>query len=159
MNTEKINNFIKQNKKVLIILLTGLILILLGNLFSGNSEERKEAKYHSGEKINEKKLCEILENVSGAGEVKIFISYENDGEAEYITDNKTNQNSSYQKEEKHIYSDKEPVVKMFRNPEIRGVIVTATGADNTGVKNRLMRCVRAVTGINYDRISVEAGEK
>lgn len=158
MNKERIVSFLKQNKKVLLILAIGIILILSGNLFSEDSKE-KEKNSPDIEKINEKKLCEILENVSGAGKVKIFISYENQGETEYITDNKTNNSSGYQKEEKHIYSDKEPVVKMFRNPEIRGVLVTATGAVNTGVKNRLMRCIRAVTGINYDRISVEAGEK
>ena len=55
-------------------------------------------------------------------------------------------------ETKHIFSDKRPVVSKYENPKIRGVGVTATGAVNSETKNRLLKCVKALTGVSYDKI-------
>ena len=158
MNT-KVLSYLKSNKKMVLLFLIGLVLIFAGNILNGQSYNSENSKQYEGERLNVKLLKKILSNIEGAGNVEIFVTYDNSGVTEYAYDSKTVRDEGESNEIKHVFSNKEPIITTNINAEIRGVIATATGADNIYVKNKLIRCIKAVTGVGYDRISVETGVK
>ncbi|MBO5453771.1 MAG: hypothetical protein J6A69_07405 [Clostridia bacterium] len=156
----KITNLLKENKKILILICIGITLIFIGNMLSDNNNNiSKDSTKLFGEKIDENKLERILSNIQGAGNVNVFITYENKGVTRYAFDTKTNEYNGGTNESKHVFSNKEPVINSYINPQVRGVIITATGAGDTVIKNNILKAVKAVTGVGYDRISVEIGVK
>jgi stage III sporulation protein AG len=157
MSIQKYIDYLKSNKKILIILVVGLVFILMGEFSLNEKEESND--FYSFEKVNEKELEKFLSNIAGAGNVKVYITYENNGNTVYATDIKENGDPNKNYETKHIFSDKKPVISGYENPEIKGIAITATGAGNSSVKNRLLKCIKAITGVSYDKISVEMGLK
>ncbi len=150
---------LKKNKKLLFLAIVGVILMFAGNLFTEKEISiDNENLFNSSERINETKLEQILSNIEGAGNVKIFITYENKGVYEYAVDSKRTVNTGSD-EEKHVFSNKEPVIKSYTNAQIRGIIATATGADDNIVKNRLIKSIKAATGVGLDKINIETGVK
>ena len=150
-------HLIKNNKKLLILAITGVVLLFTGNAITNKDKlKTNEVSFTENELINEAKLEKILSNIEGAGKVRVFISYENNGVYEYAVDSKTTKDNSID-EKKHVFSNKEPVIKSFINAQIRGIIVTATGAYDNNVKNRLFKSIKAATGVGLDKINIEIG--
>ncbi|MBQ7039145.1 MAG: hypothetical protein IJN39_01100 [Clostridia bacterium] len=148
----KIQDFLLKNKKYLIILALGIILLIVGNLPTGSKEATREIK---AEFIDEKKLTQVLEQIEGAGRVKVFISYKNDGKKQVAqrvsqTDRGTELSPESVKDDFYITS--------VETPEITGVLITATGASDLKVKERILRGAKHALGVPYHRISVECGK-
>ena len=89
MNTRKLSAFAGKYKYVLIILLAGLILLLL----PGGS--RTKAEQTAAQPIDmqmqtiqteEKRLAQLLRQISGAGQVQVLLSYRCSAERELATD-------------------------------------------------------------------------
>ncbi len=142
-------------KKLGVLLALGIILMMLGR---GGGEAGDEAVSTGQQALDEKKLCEILESVEGAGDVKVFISYSDGGYEIPLYDM---QSSSGENEyDLSIKADaNSPYIVRRMSPEIRGVLVTASGAGNTSVKMRLKESVRCATGVPPGRIHIECSER
>ena len=148
-----------KNKKILIItLVIGVALMLLGNS-DGNEKQNITEKEHSRAYLDEKKLEKILESIEGAGKVKVFVTYEGNGENIPAYDYKRETTKDSDRVEIDIKSENgSPYIVKELNPVIKGILVTATGADTYDLKMKLLKSVKAATGIPSNRIYIEKGE-
>ena len=149
--------FIKilKDRKILILLCIAVVMYLLSFTPSKDTEEVNVNNFKT-EGINEHKLEKILSNIDGAGNVMVYITYKNMG---------TNNLALDKKEDETIVktvgkSGKQEVyVLSVDNPEISGILVTATGADNVFIKTEIKKCVKAATNVPYNKIEVAKGVK
>ena len=169
---EKLKN-LKIGKKNIILISVAFIIILLllfGELFtSGNTENipKENTEAYSTQYIEktEKELEALLEDISGAGEVKVMITLENCYENVYAkgynekTENKNDSLKSESEEEyiivKNGSNTEECLVIKVYEPTVKGVAVIAEGAGNTQVKNAITQTVCALFDISTARVSVE----
>lgn len=149
----KFTELILKNKKYLIILVLGIILLLLGNVSGGT--EKKNTTSYDPVFIDEKKLTDTLEEIEGAGRVKVFISYRNDGEKQIAQKISRTDNGTETTPEN---VDNDFYVVSVKTPEITGVLITASGASDLNVKERILRGAKHALGIPYHKISVEWGK-
>ena len=113
----------------------------------------------------EKELEALLENISGAGDVRVMITLENCYENVYAkgykekSDNKTDSQKSESEEEYIIVkkgsSNEECLVVKVYEPTVKGVAVIAQGAGNTQVENAITQTVCALFDISTAKVSVE----
>lgn len=120
----------------------------------------------------EAKMRDILEKIVGVGEVDILVTIEST--EELVVEHHTQQHQQITSEKDHdggtrhitdvtrsgevvlyqISGDQSPVVLKRINPEIRGVVVVATGAENLTVKKLITEAVERGLGAPAHRISV-----
>ena len=166
----EIFNKIKGDKKVFLTVVCSAVLMFvlcvseLNNKEDVNSEVTEVKTYNYF--VETKEVEEFLENISGAGNVRIMITY--DSSEEYIYAKDTNENSKDKKEsDKEInYKSEHIIIKEDGNekglmikeiyPEIRGIAVLCDGGDNPLIKERIVSLLSALFGINTNRISVVA---
>lgn len=144
-----------SNKKILVLILVAIVLYAFS--FVPAEEKTKEEKivYTDG-----KKLEKILSNVKGAGNVMVYISYENTGVKNIAYDYKNTENSNeVSVKTMGKSSNEEPYVLSNTNPVIAGILVTATGADNDEMKALIKKYVKAATNVSLNKIEVAQGER
>lgn len=120
----------------------------------------------------EERLEDILKNISGVGNVKVFINYSESSEtvAMYNENSKTSvteetdtsggvrkvETTDSQKE--IVYQedngDKVPIIQKTVEPKIEGAIITAKGASNINIKTSIIQAVEAATGLATHKIQV-----
>lgn len=120
----------------------------------------------------EERLEDILGNISGVGNVKVFINYSQSNEtvAMYNENSKTSvteetdtagglrkvEETDSQKE--IVYQenngDKTPIIQKTVEPKIEGAIITAKGASNINIKTSIIQAVEAATGLATHKIQV-----
>ena len=91
MNTRKLSAFAAKYKYVLIILLVGLILLLLP---TGSKTKTKSAQTQPVSEqtqtqtiqAEEQRLTQLLQQINGAGQVQVLLSYRCSAERELATD-------------------------------------------------------------------------
>lgn len=163
-SVEKFINRIKQDKKLLFIILLGLSgMVLL--LFSGSSDRSvKEEKtentdvYETAEKI-EKELEELLRTVDGAGKVKVMVTLDclEERSAAKNTESESSDSSSDTNEE-YVLIDSDNgtdgLILKTTAPVIRGVGISCQGAVSPTVKQELTRLTSAALGVPVNRIWV-----
>lgn len=154
---DKIGNKIKNvkiNIKYIIILGLGIIFMLVGNGMSDKDVSQKKEQERNV--INGYELENILESIQGAGKVRVFISYKNDGKKEIA--------QQIERSENGIRNTPEEIGDTYyvlseSQPEIAGVLITATGAIDPYVQMKLLSATKHALGIPYSRICVQVGEK
>ena len=147
-----------KNKKVVILLAIAVCLYALSFISTEKSEKQQENV--SVTYIDEKKLEKILSNVKGAGEVMVYITYENSGVKNIAYDYKNSEKTSeVQVKTMGKSSMEEPYVLSNTNPVIAGIFVTATGADSEEMKGLLKKYIKAATNVSLNKIEVAQGER
>lgn len=134
-----------------------------------NNEEENSANDYSN---LDKKLENILQNINGVGEVKVFINYSESRElvAMYNENSKassteeTDTSGGIRKiEQKDTQKDivyqenngeKIPITQKIVQPKIEGAIITAKGAKDVNVKTNIIQAVEAATGLATHKIQV-----
>ncbi len=150
----KITDLLKgKKKKYIIILAIGVILLVMGNV--SGSEKKSTATAPTAQKLNEEKLTKALESIDGAGKVTVFIRYKNDG-AKQIAKQVKRTESGVELSPEAVSDDF--YVLSVESPEITGVLITATGAADSAVKNRLLRGAKHALGVPYSVVTVEVGK-
>ncbi len=135
---------LKNNKLILVILIIGIVLLTIP--LSGTDKEEKEKKTDYEATLTEK-TEEVLALISGAGKVKVMLTLDNDGTTYPVTEKS-------QSGEKTVSSSGKIAVSKEEYPEVRGVVVVASGADIPGVREDIIEAVRAVTGAPLCNIRV-----
>ena len=120
----------------------------------------------------ETKLENILKEIQGVGEVKVFINYSESNEviamynenSQSSTTEETDTEGGVRKIETTdmqkdiIYQEengvKTPMTQKVIEPKIEGAIITAKGAGNIDVKTNIIQAVEAVTGLATHKIQV-----
>ncbi len=159
-------------KNIVLVAIAVLIMFLLffSEFINENNNEtvsKENTEIYSSQyiKTTEKELEELLENINGAGDVKVMITLENCYENVFAkgytekNDNKTDSQKSESEEEYIIIkngsnTEKCLVVKVYE-PTVKGVAVIAQGAGNVQVKNAITQTVCALFDISTAKVSVE----
>ncbi len=160
----------KKNIALVAIAVLIMLLLLISEFLTPDSTEnisKENTEIYSSQYIEktEKELEALLENISGAGEVKVMITLENCYENVYAkgyrekNDNKTDSQKSESEEEyiiiKNGSSNEECLVVKVYEPTVKGVAVIAQGAGNTQIKNAITQTVCALFDISTAKVSVE----
>ncbi|NLX77408.1 MAG: stage III sporulation protein AG [Clostridiaceae bacterium] len=188
---EKLKVFIQDKKgrrgieNLVIILILGVIIIIVAGSFFEDDDKAKKKNDEAVEAIAlvqnkaedeirelEKRLEQILSEIKGAGNVKVMVTGNSDGEVVHAY-NHTEESVLREEQDgtralgraEEIRVQKElvfmdsgsgrvPVVIQKNKPEIRGVLVVADGADSISVRGDILNAVEALLGIPRHRIQV-----
>jgi stage III sporulation protein AG len=160
----------KKNLILVAIAIFIMVLLLVSEFLTPENTEnisKENTEIYSSQYIEktEKELEALLENISGAGEVKVMITLENCYENVFAkgysekNDNKTDSQKSESEEEyiiiKNGSNNEECLVVKVYEPTVKGVAVIAQGAGNTRVKNAITQTVCALFDISTAKVSVE----
>ncbi len=169
---EKLRNLKIGKKNIILVAVAVLIMILLliSELFNSDNTEniaKENTEIYSTQYIEktEKELEELLENISGAGEVRVMVTLENCYENVYAkgyNEKSEDKNDSLKSETEEEYiivkngsNIEECLVVKVYEPTVKGVAVIAQGAGNTQVKNAITQTVCALFDISTAKVSVE----
>lgn len=183
----KIKEYIKNmdnNKliyKLLAVLIIGIIILIIANVFTSNTKKvDNDLQASSFPKdvpnadleygiLLEKKLEEILSKLKGVGDVKVMITLEDT--VEKIPAFNTSKNNETTNEVDSQGGTRETIregmdIQMLTGsegslmilkeikPTVRGVIVIAQGAEDPEIKEMLYDAVKTVLGIPGNRVEV-----
>ena len=172
---------IKESKKlmaVIIVMLCALTAIIYFLPDGSNTRNKNETTVISNNRDNslskEKKLEEVLSNMKGAGQVRVMITYQSSSEVVTASSTETQTSTVVEKSEnggvresETVVENKSPVtvgsgngenalVVVEKEPEIKGVIVVAEGADNITVKLNLQKAVETVLQVSPSQVEIFA---
>ena len=192
MNKEKIEKAFTGKKKtenlVILLILMIIVFVAINYIWNGDSSSKsnkidntvlnenyiKQVSNNENESEElETKLENTLSNISGAGKVKVMITYLQSKTMEPMYDetlkeSNTTENdnnggtrvtSEIDNQKQIIYKQnsdgsKEPLTKSYLSPKMEGAIVIAQGAKSAEVKTNIIQAVEAVTGLPTHKIQV-----
>ncbi len=187
---EQGNNKKKIENMVFLVIILIVTIVIINYIWNGNKESKKTLTNTVGKQLAtqsksnqdnsqdisnnnlEQRLEEILKNINGVGNVKVFINYSESSEtvAMYNENSKTSvteetdtsggvrkiEETDSQKE--IVYQEdngnKKPIVQKTLEPKIEGAIITAKGASDINVKTSIIQAVEAATGLATHKIQV-----
>jgi stage III sporulation protein AG len=139
---------------------------------TGTEEVMKQNTSSVGD-TTETRLRTLLSQIQGVGRVDVMITYTAAGEnvPAYDSSKKTSRTdekdseggtrnmTEEESENTMVYEDsptggKTPVILKKLNPEVKGVLVVAEGADSVTVRERIVNAVRVVLDIPAHRVEV-----
>ncbi len=172
---------IKESKKLKMIIvimlcaLTAIIYFLPDGSDDRNKNDQTVISNNSEDHSSkEKKLEEVLSNIKGAGRVSVMITYQSSSEVVTASSTETQTSTVIEKSEnggtresETIVENKAPVtvgsgsgenalVVVEKEPEIKGVIVVAEGAENITVKLSLQKAVETVLQVSPSQVEIFA---
>ena len=149
-----------KKKKILIyiIMLLGVLLFVFGNLAPTSPKETGEKSGQSAnetEQALEERLSEILSEMEGMGEVRVMITYADDGE-EILAQNTrmATASSEYEAVMATGSGGNRPYVVGRERARIQGVLVVADGGDQASVQETIKEAVCALTGVYHHNVVV-----
>lgn len=192
-DTNDVNNKKKIENLVFSVIILIITIVIINYVWNGNKSSNKTITNSSGKQLAttqssqnakqsedntssinnlEQRLEEILKDINGVGDVKVFINYSESSEtvAMYNENSKTSiteetdtsggirkvEETDAQKE--IVYQEdngsKTPIVQKTIEPKIEGAIITAKGASNINVKTNIIQAIEAVTGLATHKIQV-----
>ncbi|MBR1531957.1 MAG: hypothetical protein IJ643_07865 [Eubacterium sp.] len=162
--SEALSRLRKSDKKIKIAVILGLVGILLigaSEVMPKKSVEPKAQEMSCTEYTAEleSKTQQIVASISGVGKCRVMITLKNSNENIYAKNNTENTNDGhYSSESEYVLYDGEngesPVLIKEFYPEIKGVAVVCSGADNTVVRENVINCISSLYGISTAKISV-----
>lgn len=191
-NEEEVSNKRKIENLVFLVIILIITIVIINYVWNENKSSNKTITNSVGKQLAstentqsqsinqsvinnndlEKRLEEILSNINGVGNVKVFINYSETSEtvAMYNENAKTSvteetdtsgglrkiETTDSQKE--IVYQEnngnKEPIIQKVVQPQIEGAIITAKGASNINIKTSIIQAVEAATGLATHKIQV-----
>lgn len=132
----------------------------------------------SSSDLLEAKLKSVLAQMQGVGKVEVMITYESSGEEIPAYDIKKSESNTQEKDNEGgtrsiieedcdsvlAYEDtpgggKAPVILKETEPEVRGVLVVAEGADSITVRQRIISAVTVVLDVPVHKVEVSERRK
>lgn len=158
----------KPNKFIIYLLIGAVAILAVSGFFENGDKEDKRKEVTSNSEAyekEEKRLESVLKRINGAGDVSVFISFEDGGEKILARDSKYKSSEEKGDEKKTGESEEivvmtkdgsssSPYVTEERRPEVMGVLVVAKGASSDKVKNEMYDAVKAIYGIPAHRIKI-----
>ena len=167
-----------RRNRIIVFIIIGAIafLALCGRGDSGKKQSREDLQTDIGkieiekyEADTERRLCEALSRIRGAGEVSVMVSFDeinekvlaknNKSEQSADADGEKNTNKTQREENVLVYgaaSAEKPYVVKEKLPMPSGVFVTADGAADESVRLEIYEAVKALYGLSGHRIKVSA---
>lgn len=181
----------------ILVFVLGVAFMLVSNLFANSPEQSQNAvtttastssteetevfKQTKGETTDsisdyeaeyENQLKEVLETITGVGEVQVVVNVDSTSqkifEKNTVTQSQTTTETDREggkREVEDLSKDEQvviiqdgeketPIVVQTKKPEIRGVLVVAGGADNIHIKKTIVESVTRVLGVPSHRVAV-----
>lgn len=191
------NNKKKIENLVFLVILLIITVVVINYIWNGNKSSNKTITNSAGRQLAssktsqdadsnqssssinseslERRLEDILKNIDGVGDVKVFINYSESSEtvamynenSKKSTTEETDKSGGVRKVEETdsqkevIYQEqngnKTPIVQKTIEPKIEGAIITAKGASDINVKTNIIQAVEAATGLATHKIQVFQG--
>ncbi len=171
---------VKKYKKIIIPL---LLLMVLGCLYLyitsfqvvSTNNQSSELSYTSAvayQKDLESRLKNILSTIKGAGKVEVMVTIDGSPELKFATtveEKTTTTTSAGGSENKtvtvitdpiilNVNGKEQPLILMEILPKVKGVVVVATGANDTKIKLQMIEAVQALLDVASDKIDILEGE-
>ena len=188
------NNKKKIENMVFLVIILIITIVIINYIWNGSKSSNKNLTNTAGKQLAttqnsqsnqssnsqsetnsndlEQRLEDILSNINGVGNVKVFINYSESSEtvAMYNENSKTSvteetdtsggirkvEETDSQKE--IVYQEdsgsKIPIVQKTIEPKIEGAIITAKGASDINIKTSIIQAVEAATGLATHKIQV-----
>ncbi len=169
----------------IIVIIAGGTIFSNKNSSASQEEQQKTPGAINGSQLSasapddtEAKLSSLLSQIQGVGKVDVMITYSATQENVPAYDTKKNQSSTDEKDSEGgtrtisqeeldntmVYEDgadggKVPVILKKLEPEVKGVLVVAEGANSVEVRERLCNAVRVVLDIPIHRIEIVQRKK
>ena len=193
------NNKKKIENLVFLVIVLIITVVVINYIWNGNKSSNKTITNSAGRQLAssktsqdadsnqsssssnseslERRLEDILKNIDGVGDVKVFINYSESSEtvamynenAKKSMTEETDKSGGVRKVEETdsqkevIYQEqngnKTPIVQKTIEPKIEGAIITAKGASDINVKTNIIQAVEAATGLATHKIQVFQGGK
>lgn len=191
------NNKKKIENLVFFVIILIITVVIINYIWNGNKSSNKTITNSAGRHLASSKtsqntdtsqtsnssnsenleirLEDILKNIDGVGDVKVFINYSESSEtvAMYNENSKTSTTEETDKsggvrkveetdsQKEVVYQEqngnKTPIVQKTVEPKIEGAIITAKGASDINVKTNIIQAVEAATGLATHKIQVFQG--
>lgn len=189
------NNKRKIENLVFLVIVLIITVVIINYVWSGDKSSNKNMTNSTGKQLAttksvqnsgetsqdttnnnlEERLENILSNINGVGNVKVFINYSETSEtvAMYNENSKTSTTEETDKsggvrkveqtdsQKEVVYQEqngnKTPIVQKTVEPKIEGAIITAKGASDINVKTSIIQAVEAATGLATHKIQVFQG--
>ena len=175
MNINDILNTFKNDRKVILIFIVGIlgiILLVISNFFSSNSIDTNEDKIKN-EQTNtvltaqqleerlEDRLKEAISQINGVGKTTVMVTISSAGEYIYAKNNssKTDSDSSVVESEIVIYDSGDSdsgLIISIKSPDVLGVAIICEGGNSAVIKSEVTNLVTSLFGIGSDRVYVGA---
>lgn len=124
----------KYFKITVVILIALAVIIFLSSYIDFSSLFSKGVSADEYSTVLENKLLEVVSQIDGVGEAKIFLTMDNGGENVYLKNSDTKTKSI------------EPIV--------RGVVIVCEGGDDLTVESRVMQAVTKSLDISSNKVCV-----
>jgi stage III sporulation protein AG len=153
--TEKIMQWVRKYRFVILILVIGIALMLIP--FGGKEETiiPSQTQLYAQPEM-QLELGEILSKIDGAGKVDVMLSVSTSQSTVYQSDISASNGTSNQ--DTVIVTDESRtqngLIQHVIYPQYRGAIIVCQGADNMQVRLNIMEAVSRITGLGMDKISV-----
>ena len=174
---ETIKNITKDKEKrtqnlVLLVILLVILLISINLIFDKNSnnESNITKKAESDESVSsvsnnidqtdlEKKLENILSQISGISDVSVVLTYSQDTKQNVVYNTKEEiKDGNSSKEASVAYNEtsgsKTASVESVELPKIEGAIVVAKGANSVEIRSKIASAISSVTNIAAYKVQV-----
>lgn len=152
---------LKQYRYPALILALGLLLLLVPAGHGREEVPETVTAADSDFSLTEftQQMETLLSQVRGAGEVRLLLSLESDGDRDYLSDARRTQNAdSLQTEYQAVLTSgsgsTSPVLLCRRYPEFRGAVVLCRGAGSPQVVLSIKEALSSLTGLGMDKITV-----
>lgn len=171
----------KRSKLLVFAGVLGMVLILLSEILPSKQEKpvcASTAPVSNEEYVQEleKKLCSLVEQISGAGKAHVMVTLEQGTEYVYASENKKvldetksrdgEENSKIQQKDNSeskivVITEKgtsRPLVETSREPKVKGVVVVCEGGSRSVVKEQITEVLTTVLGIRTNQVCVAPKE-
>jgi len=157
------------NKKWILpsLLILGMLLIAIGSWSGGKSKANPATAAATNASTSEDTYVTDLENrlegvlgqINGAGDVSVMVTLSGGSQDVLATNDKTSENSTSSgtttsKDSTVVTANNAPLVLQELKPEIQGVVVVASGANNPNIVVQISQAVVALTGITVNKVVV-----
>ncbi len=157
---------IKGDKRVIVIVIVGLVgilLLTLSELIPEDNDETKKTEKSDNlsetvseyEASLETRLAELIKEIDGAGKTSVMLTLDCGDEKIYASKDRLTDTSS-EKEYILVENDGEQTGLLLKvaQPEVRGVAVVCEGADSAKVRQEITGIITAVLGVSTNRVNI-----
>ncbi|MBE5735799.1 MAG: hypothetical protein E7356_00350 [Clostridiales bacterium] len=175
----KLTSLMTQRKAKIILLLVLAIIAVMMIVLSYSKDEKLSSKetLSTSSYLSTLDYCEqielrlksIISQIDNAGDVEVMVTVDGSPEYVYASDNNSTSSSNSSGITSSSSSSSPIIVGAGASssalilteslPDIKGVIVVATGAGNVAVKLDILNAVSTLLGISRDKVSVLKGIK
>lgn len=158
--TSKITDFLKKYRFALLVLALGLLLMLIPISEKEQQTNGIQTEQTMSDPTIEERLCTLLSQIKGAGNVKIMLTESTGEEISYqLNENgDTAENTSTYKKDTVIITDasrnQSGLIRQINPPGYLGAVVVCQGADDPSVQLAIVDAVSKLTGLGANKISV-----